>query len=254
MQQRGQIRVGRCVYGKDGKRTDPSFTGFTPIVVLTKSSAYGDLGPYVLKDQKGRIVENVWQGSKVYQEVPKVECKASRYDDRIIWSHEDEVHALWNAEENSYRLTKKYYAWRKKLMNCPDAIRYPVGFDKRHSCVFSMGEKPDGSIDFKPLSYIEARKKIYVPVYVEAAKRCPTFAKLKARVEKGENLLIIEVDGPHEEDLAHYIQEYDVPNNFIMKGTILATSENLSVMLNDPKHPYGHGYCLAAALLDIEVK
>jgi hypothetical protein len=254
MRKTGQIRVGKCVYDKSGKRTDPSFTGFTPIVVLTKSSAYGDLSPYMLKDPQDRIVENVWQASKVYEEVPEVACKASRYEDRIIWSHGREVHAVWDAESNFYRVTKQYLAWRRKLMNCQDAVRYPVGYGDRHKCVFAMGEKPDGSIDTTPLTYIEARKRIYVPVYVEAVRRCPTFAKLKARVEAGENLLIIEVDGPHEEDLAHYIQEYDVPNNFIVRGTLLGTSENLSMMLNDPKHPYGHGYCLAAALLDMEVK
>ena len=30
---------------------------------------------------------------------------------------------------------------------------------------------------------------------------------------------------------------------------MLITPENLNIMLNDPKHPYGHGYCLAKALL-----
>jgi hypothetical protein len=254
MQKKGQVRVGRRVYDRNGKYTDPSFPGFTPIVVMTKSTAYGDLGPYVLKDQKGRIVENLWQSSKVYGEVPKVECKASRYDDRVIWSHKAEVHATWDAQSRTYNINQKYLDWRRKLESCPDPVRYPVGFDHRHKCLFSMGEKSDGTIDPTPLNYIESRKKIYVPVYVEAAKRSPTFHKLKARLEGGENLLIIEVDACHEEDTPYYVQKYDVPNHFILNGTMLATPENLSIMLNDERHPYGHGFVLSGALQDLEVE
>lgn len=254
MRKSGNVRVGRCTYDGSGKRTDPSFPGFTSILVLTKSSAYGELGPYVLKDRKGRIIENVWQASKVYPEIPKTVCKVSRYDSRIAWSHPAETHATWDDTTKTYNLNKNYLNWRKKLQECQDPIRYPVGFDHRHKCLFAMAENPDGTINTTPLNYIESRKKIYVPIYVEAAKRCPTFDSLKARLENGENLLIVEVDLCHEESMAHYVQEYDVPNDFIVNGTMLVTKENLSIMLNDSKHPYGHGYCLSAALLDIEIE
>ena len=59
MERYGQIRVGRRKYARGGY-TDPSFPGFTPIICLTKSTAYGSLSPYVIKDEKGRIMENVW--------------------------------------------------------------------------------------------------------------------------------------------------------------------------------------------------
>ena len=42
-------------------------------------------------------------------------------------------------------------------------------------------------------------------------------------------------------------------NNFIKYKTMLATKENLDIMLNDTKYPFGHGYCLAAALLDLNM-
>lgn len=35
------VRVGRIVNNKN-----PSYEGFIPIVVMTKSSKYGDIGPY----------------------------------------------------------------------------------------------------------------------------------------------------------------------------------------------------------------
>ena len=57
----GKIRVGRRVYGKNGTFTDPTFSGFEDILCLTKYTKYGSLGPYVLADDKGRIMENIWQ-------------------------------------------------------------------------------------------------------------------------------------------------------------------------------------------------
>lgn len=54
----GEVRVGTRLYN-GGKYYDPSYPGFTPIIVLTKSSKYGSLGPYVLRDEKGRIFENI---------------------------------------------------------------------------------------------------------------------------------------------------------------------------------------------------
>jgi len=53
--------------------------------VLTKSSAYGSLGPYELRDQLGRTMEGIWQCSKVYPDVPASRQTYSRYDQTVIW-------------------------------------------------------------------------------------------------------------------------------------------------------------------------
>lgn len=58
MRKTGQIRVGRRIYNRDGTFTDPVFEGFIPIVVLTRSTEYGSLGPYILKNERGEIMEN----------------------------------------------------------------------------------------------------------------------------------------------------------------------------------------------------
>lgn len=244
------IRVGRCVYDY-GQRKDPSFEGFTPILVLTKSSPYASLSPYCLKDDEGKIMENIFQFSKVYETVPKTVCTYSRYDKRIIWSWSAEKHAT-KLEDGSYDLNEKYFIWRNAGMSAKDAIRYPVGFKDRHKCLFALKEK-DGRILPKPLNYIEGRKEIYLPVYTELVKKEQQFFELKERMKNGENLLIIEVDGPHTESLPYYQEKYNVDKDFIIENTMLATKENLSVMLEDPSHPFGHGYVLAAALLDIEL-
>jgi hypothetical protein len=142
-----------------------------------------------------------------------------------------------------------YWNWREKGMKTKDPIRYPAGYKNRRNCLYSIKDK-DSMIK---LSYIEARKEIYLPIYTDLVRKQKQFEELKERLSKGENLLIIEVDGPHQESLEYYKKKYGVKDDFIEKDTILATEENLKIMLNDDKHSFGHGYCLAAALLDFDL-
>ncbi len=241
----GQIRVGRCVY-QNNQRIDPTYSGYEQILVLTKSSKYGSLGPYCLKNEKGQIMENIWQFSKVYQTVPKSVQRYSKYDRTVIWDHPAETHATINPDSN-YTLTGEYLKWRNKGINCPYPVRYPVGFNHRHKCLFAL-QSVNGKIDPTPLDYIQSRINIYVPVYIELVKKEPQFLFLLNKIRTGQNILIIEVDGPHQESLSYYKDKYTANNNFIEGGTMLCTKENLNIMLYDDKHPFGHGYCLAIAL------
>lgn len=240
------IRVGRIKY-LNGGRDIPDYEGFKPIVVMTKSSQYGSLGPYVLKDKFGRIMENIWQFSKVYEKVPLARETYSRYDNRVIWEHGAEKH--YNTD--TCKLSKEYSLWRKKGFNCDDPVRYPVGFNHRHNCLFSLKnyKKPLDKLD-----YIESRKKIYLPKYSQLVKRQSQYKDLLILLEAGQNLLILEVDGPHQESLKYYKDKYKVKDNFIERDTILITKKTMEIMLNDDKHPFGHGYCLAMTLLGKDKK
>lgn len=40
-----------------------------------------------------------------------------------------------------------------------------------------------------------------------------------------------------------------MPLNTIENGTIEANIDTLKMLLNDTRHPFGHGYCLSMALL-----
>ena len=104
--------------------------------------------------------------------------------------------------------------------------------------------------DLLPLA--EARRDIYMYEYCRLVKRQPQFVELRERLRKGENLLIIEIDGPHEESLPYYQEKYGVGNDFIQQRTILASYQNLNLMLYDECHSFGHGYCLAVALREWE--
>lgn len=244
------IRVGRTEFQEFGPRKDPTFNGFTNIVVLLKNTTeWGPLSPFELRDEHGRIMENVFQGSKAYPNVPKRRI-INKETGKIAFDHPAETHTDQNGKPNA-----KYYGWRKKVMDCPYYLRYPAGFDNRHNCLCAFAEKPDGSIDENDrLDYIQSRKRIYVYEYCRLVKKEAKFQELQDRLKAGENLLIIEVDGPHQESLNYYKQKYGVGNDFIESSTMLVNKDNINVMLNDPKHPFGHGYCLAMALLNKEVE
>lgn len=254
------IRIGRSIYSRDGKRTDPCFHNFEPIIVLTKSSKYGSLSPYEVKDIKGRRIENIWQFSKVYPVVPYIKLNESRYSSKVVWEHPLEKHIIskvnkneiysWSEEKIKQNLTNDFYNWRRKGMENNEPVRYPVGFNNKGDCICAFSENEDESINYKPLDYISARKIIYLPIYIKYVKQKSQFKELKQKLKDGKNLLIIEVDGPHQESLEYYKNLYNVKDDFIQNNTILATKENLDIMLNDTKHNFGHGYCLALALLE----
>jgi hypothetical protein len=253
MDVKGQVRVGRCLYDKSGKRTDPSYPGFEPIIVLTKSSQYGSLGPYELWDEKGVNMENKHQSFKLYLEVPATIQRYSRYDQKIIWEHPAEKHAERVTQSDgtqSLNILPAYLKWRQKLKENKYAVRYPVGFNHRHKCICALDEDENGKLIPEPLDYIEGRKRIYVQTYEKLACEKPQFKELQQKLARGINLLIIEVDLPHEESLGYYKERYGVSDSFIERGTMIATNENLDIMLNDAKHPYGHGYCLARMLIN----
>ena len=241
----GMIRVGTCLFN-NGNRQDPHVDGFTTIVVLTKhASEWYPLGPYNLKDDKGRIFENIYQGSKCYLRVPKVTSKYAAASPIIAWEWPEEEHA--GMIDGKLILYDQYFHWRDTLQNHSIAVRTPVGWKYRHTCV---GAFKDGDFDHV-LDYVEARKQIYLPLYSSLVRQQPQFQELVDRYKSGENLLIAEQDGPHQESLLHYKAKYEVQDDFITDLTMLATKDHLNIMLHDTKHPFGHGYCLAAAIQDM---
>lgn len=279
MRQAGQVRVGTCRF-EGSKRIDPSYPGFTNIVCLTPSTAYGMLSPYCLTvrikfskdlfppvivdsnnqnlDQRRDeefdcLVECAYQFSKVYPSVDDVIQTKSRFDRTVIWKWPAQVHLAPSPQNPNERtlLTPEYLQWRKAGMIAKDPIRYPVGPSKMNTCAFSLAQTEDGKLSPYPLDYVASRKAIYLPLYVKAVKSHPEFAKLKERLLNGENLLIIEVDGPQSRSLSYYQQTYGVRHDFIENDTILVTRERLNILINDGKERYGHGYCLAGSLLDI---
>jgi hypothetical protein len=278
---KGQIRVGRCTYS-GSKRIDPSFDNFESIVVLMQShSEWGVLGPYVLKDEMGRIMENIWQFSKVYKKTRESKQTYSRWDKTVIWNYPSTTHLsrdnyfdlfcelkdlelvksfgkipllmekglrtpiLINNE--TYYTTYDYWVWSSLGMSNKYHVRYPNTFHGKSEVVCSLFYD-NIKEEYQVLDYIQARKKIYAPIYCSLVKKQLKFKELQEKLSRGENLLIIEVDGPHD-DNKYYKEKYGI-NNFVQNGTIKVNKNNIKILLNDSKYCFGHGYCLACALLD----
>lgn len=106
------------------------------------------LGPVNLYDDyQAENVENAWQFAKVYSK------------------HVDE-------DSNP---TNDYFEWAKAGWRDNWAHRYPMGRGARPEYSFWDGEK---------LGYIEARKKIYIPLYSKAVRGTEAFEYLKSLSEK----------------------------------------------------------------------
>lgn len=246
------IRVGRCFYDRSG-RVDPQYPGYTTVVVLTKgTNRWGMIGPYELKDEEGHIMENVWQFSKVYPRVEASKQRKSRFESVVVWDHPAEQHLLDPGQPAApANCTPEYWAWRLKGFEAPYAVRYPPGYGKMDRCVGCLVGTEAGGYQ-GPLGYVESRKALYLPLYARLARQSPLFGELRRRFARGEKLLIAEVDGPHQESLRHYVGTYGLPADFIDRHSVAADAQSLRILLNDPLHPFGHGYCLAAAILDID--
>lgn len=107
------------------------------------------IGPVAIYSGFAQNMENAWQYAKVY---------------------EHHVGPDGNP-------TAEYFAWAKEGWDNPRAVRYPMGKGAIPKYSYWDGEK---------LSYIEARKKIYVPLYSDAVAGTHAFAQLKTLANEGD--------------------------------------------------------------------
>ncbi len=237
MSQAGLIYVTRYHDGKEA-----SFPGFTKVRPLTKSSKNFHLSPYYLRTEEGYLLENYWHACKVYRTVPTIKQRYSQWDKRVIWKHPKETHV--DADGN---ILPAYFAWKQKLCQNPDPVRYPVGYTHRHECLGAFEGAPRHVSEL--LGYIAARKQIYGQIYVTAVRKEPMFWDLVKRHANGENLLICEPDGMYQADLPYFQERYNVPADWIFDDTVIIDEDNLEIIINDPKRPCGHSFFLAREIM-----
>jgi len=175
--------------------------------ILAKTLSPMTLGP--VKDAESGLTaqrfENYWQGGKMWK-------TADHMDEK------DEPTDAWRA-------------FRKKIYANPKGQRTPL---PKKQYGFASSSYYNGKIH----SYIESRKQIYVPIYRSLIESMPIIIKLKALLKSGQNILVIDGDGPPKKLY---------PNGLIMNAT------NWNKMINDPTHPFGHGYVVAALLADLQI-
>lgn len=137
-------------------------------------------------------VENAWQYSKLYKEFA-------------------------DAGGNP---TEEYFKWAERGWAKETADRHPMGRSKP-LCSIWDGEK---------LGYVEARKRIYIPLYAEAVIKTEGFAELKKRYEDGAKLCLLDFDGWNHQKLGYNAN--DIANDetrrmghcfvlkFLLEGTL----------------------------------
>ena len=266
----GHIRVGRIANKFElskGEKVMPVTNGYKNIIVTShnKKNLGAELSPYRLADENGNLMENIWQFSKMY---PKVHAQKQK-----DWAYSEEVHIgdgkkmKPNAEIDMDDVNDEYWAWRRKGIAHKKPIRYPNGFKHRAECVTCLW-RADGNYEdlefpqdekWDQLNYIEARKKIYAPLYINMAKQNREFEVLRGMLLSGVNLQILDVDGPHLTKATNSKSgKVKSPYNKMKTGIYGVTSgvgsidinrKNIKLLLDDTSQPFGHGYCLAAALL-----
>jgi hypothetical protein len=258
----GKIRVGRILKKGTSKNKFAVTNEFKNIIVTShnKSKLGATLSPYVLEDSHGRIMENIWQFAKIYVQVSTRRQKN--------WKRDPEVHVLHFKRLGRLdfsKITTEYWKWRHDGMTHRLPVRYPNGFEDKEKCICclwptsnKLEDIDDEYTEMEQLDYITARKRVYAPIYIELAKQTEEFEELKAMVARGENIQILDVDGPDE---TIYEKKAPQPYNKMAKGihgvtsevgSIAITRENIRAVLNDPTQPFGHGYCLAVALMGKE--
>ena len=149
------------------------------------------LGPIELYDGLyARLMENAWQFSKVYPE-----------------------HVYKNGN-----IKRSYYQWASEGWNSAFAMRYPMGKGKKPLFSLWSGER---------LSYIEARKRIYIPLYSRAVVKTYAYKCLKQLYDEKGELWLLDFD----------VYRYDL---------IGYTFEDI---INDETRKCGHGFVLAMLLM-----
>ena len=167
-----------------------------PSVDVTSSSGYWSalspfkLGPVQLYDNRwSQNMENGWQYSKVYRE------------------HADGLLNLIPSQA--------YWNWANDGWNNPRAVRYPMGKGAKPLYSRWAGEN---------LGYIEARKRIYIPLYSQAVRfyAMEQFRDLK-NFAAGRDIVIRDYDAYDRRKLGYSWDD----------------------VINDPTRKMGHGFVLA---------
>lgn len=162
--------------------------------VSNSSGKWMQLSPFILgpvEAYDGLVsenFENLWQYSKCYRE-----------------------HLL------DGELSKEWFVWRDNGWADKKAHRYPVGKGRKPEFSYWKGEK---------LSYIEARKTIYAPIYARYVVETEAFKLLKHLYEANADITLLDYDA------------YDHH----------ALGMSLKDVINEPNRIMGHAFVLAMIL------
>lgn len=196
----------------------PQEDGWEVIPAWSRGKApWKELSPFFLR-VNGVIFENYWQSWKVYPSLGHI------------------------GEDGNPN--QEWEEWHKKVVNSATPLRHPAGRAKP-AYAWWEGQK---------LGLVEARRQIYLPVLEKLYSEHPVFHKLLEKVKSGQNVILVEPDGP---DLGLFPTGVDMTEELIeklMNVTDIKEFPHPEVeqhkdMLTPKYVPFGHGYVLAKLLL-----
>lgn len=174
------------------------------------------LSPMLLRTTEGVIFENFWQYSKVYPGLGHLGDDGMPNDVWREWRRRGFALAKGTRTPPAVSRLRR----RDRLLATPAYLMVDE---------WSLPGRPD--LHHKPLFYIESRKEIYAPIYMDLILKNGILSRFPPS-----NLLILDVDGPPLEK-SPYGVEIDV--------------NKLRSLIEDPAYPFGHGYLVGAALQGI---
>lgn len=175
--------------------------GIKVVDTTSNSKEWSGLSPFILKaisQNTGRCVifENLWQYSKVYKQ-----------------------------HDNGGTPSPDWYVWRRQGFDNPRAQRYPMG--KGAVPEYSWWQTwQDGKVVSEKLDYVQARKKIYIPIYSREVVCTESFKNLQKVYHEEPDLILLDYDA------------YDHK----------ALGMTLKDVVNNPKRKCGHSFVLLSLL------
>ena len=160
-----------------------------------RGGVWSGLSPFKLNALRygSKTFENLWQFSKVYHEFLGADSLPAN----------------------------SWYEWRYDGFREPRAVRYPLGKGRVPAYSFWRGEK---------LGYVEARKRVYAPIYAELVSETESFKRLCSLYES------LQADGRH-----LVLRDYDAYDH----GKLGMT---LPDVINNPNRKCGHAFVLVMIL------
>ena len=226
----GNVRIGQKFKRGVTGSTNPKVTGYLNVDVTSggmkkfvdgsraNSLSPFKLGPIYVNGQKvAEIFENYWQFGKMWK-------LAGHFK-----------------QGNIIEPSLAWYAFRKKGYAMTKGKRHPFPKAKGY------GRPGHSMYNDKLYEYVPSRKDIYIPLYAALIRHLPVMKEMKRLLQNGQNIMILDGDGPPQKILVNGQLQSLYPTGTPMN------IELWNKMVNDPKYSFGHGYVVAALLAGLDV-
>ncbi len=167
----------------------PHIDNLIVVDVTSSSGQWRELSPFILPAAPAKRFENLWQFSKVYKQ---------------------------HLGKDGYP-SPGWFVWRELGFKSDTPFRYPMGKGAIPEYSFWKSEK---------LSYLDARKRIYIPEYAKNVRCTDSYKRLEALYQDGKDLILLDYDA------------YDHQ----------AMGASLQDVINNPKQKMGHAFVLIMML------